>query len=180
MAASAIIWFVVYFALFFYVRKRIGRPSLGTRRRFACVYMVFTAAPALTLLLQIALLMRLGLYDNSQANANIMYSFIWITVLVYGLFSFADWLTLMKKIKMENGDDSDENTAGNSMNKPKKRFLKLVAPYLVLLYAAFALLLIYRLDIPEARLFRGAGLFSGSVGFLVILLLILLNRKVKN
>jgi hypothetical protein len=39
--------------------------------------------------------------------------------------------------------------------------------------------LIYRLDIPEARLFRAAGLFSGSVGFLVILLLMLLNRKVK-
>jgi biotin transporter BioY len=65
------------------------------------------------------------------------------------------------------------------MKQSKKAFLKTVGPYLLLAYLAFTVWLIYRIDVPEAAAFIAAGLFFASGGFVVIFLLILLNRKVK-
>jgi hypothetical protein len=65
------------------------------------------------------------------------------------------------------------------MNEAKKAFIKSVGPYLLLAYLAFTVWIVYRLDVPQARLFRAAGLYFASGAFVVIFLLILLNRKVK-
>jgi hypothetical protein len=99
MAISAVIWFLVYLAFFFYVRKRLGLYA----------YVIFPAAPGATILLQVALLMSFGVYDNTQANSNIMDLFILANGLVYVAMAIPDvWITLMKTNNRENSDGSTD------------------------------------------------------------------------
>jgi hypothetical protein len=71
--------------------------------------MVFPAAPIITMLVQVALLMNWNLYDNTQANANTGYLFLFINGLVYVAMAIPDvWITLMKTNNREHSDGSTD------------------------------------------------------------------------